>query len=143
MAQGTIDSVMSDLKRYRENIDEEFKVWHNLAMTMTQSVAVQPSVSQLVKGWTKFRSNVENESPSIKKLQQYHFLMISIHNFQTDYKIEIIQIYLFCYPPQCRLIFITQMRQQNSSFQGHKNEMTNKGVHFSSEVRRWFNPLEQ
>ena len=59
---------MSDLKRYRENIDEEFKVWHNLAMTMTQSVVVQPSVSQLVKGWTKFRSNVENESPSIKKL---------------------------------------------------------------------------
>ena len=24
-------------------------------------------------------------------------------------------------------------------FQGYKNEMVNEGVHFSSEVRRWFN----
>ena len=41
---------MSDLKRYRENIDEEFKAWYNLATTMTQSVVVQPSVPRLAKG---------------------------------------------------------------------------------------------
>ena len=38
MAYSMIDLVMSYLKRYRENIDEEFKAWYNLAATMVQSV---------------------------------------------------------------------------------------------------------
>ena len=63
-----IDLVMSDLKLYRENIDEQFKAWYNLATTVTQSVVVQPSVARLAKDWRRFRSNVENESPVIKKL---------------------------------------------------------------------------
>ena len=42
-----IDSVISDLKRYRENTDEEFKAWYSLSTTMTQSIVVQPSVPRL------------------------------------------------------------------------------------------------
>ena len=63
MACCMIDLVISDLKSYRENIGEEFKAWYNTAMTMAQSVHVQPSVSRLAKGWSRFRSNVENDGP--------------------------------------------------------------------------------
>ena len=68
MAYSMIDLVMSDLKSYWENIDEKLKAWYNLATTMTQSVVVQPSVPRLAKGWRRFRYNVENEIPMVKKL---------------------------------------------------------------------------
>ena len=45
------DLVISDLKRYRENIDEEFKARYNLSTTMVQSVDVQPSVPRLAERW--------------------------------------------------------------------------------------------
>ena len=57
------DLVVSDSKLCRENIVEEFKAWYNLAMTMAQSVDVHLSVPQIVKGWSRFRSNVENDNP--------------------------------------------------------------------------------
>ena len=44
MAYSMIISVMSDLERYRGNIDKEFKAWYNLATTITQQLVVQPSV---------------------------------------------------------------------------------------------------
>ena len=47
MKYSMIDLVASDLKRYRENIDKEFKAWYNLATSILQSVDVQPSVPQL------------------------------------------------------------------------------------------------
>ena len=43
------DLVISDLKRYRSNIDQEFKAWYNHATTMVQSVDVQPSVPRLAE----------------------------------------------------------------------------------------------
>ena len=49
MAYRMIDLVMSYLKCYLENIDEEFKSWYYFAMTMSQSVDVQPSVTRLAK----------------------------------------------------------------------------------------------
>ena len=36
MEYSVTDLVISDLNRYRENIDEEFKAWYNLATTMAQ-----------------------------------------------------------------------------------------------------------
>ena len=36
--------VMSDLKRYRENIHKKFKVWYIVGTTMAQSVGTQSSV---------------------------------------------------------------------------------------------------
>ena len=50
MTYGMIDLVVSDLKRYRENIDKEFKAWYNLATTMVQSDDVQLSLLGLAKG---------------------------------------------------------------------------------------------
>ena len=49
MAYSVTDLVISDLKRDRENIDEELKAWYNLATTMSQSVDVQPSVPRLAE----------------------------------------------------------------------------------------------
>ena len=49
MAHSMTDLVISDLKRYRENIDEEFKARYNLSTTMVQSVDVQPSVPRLAE----------------------------------------------------------------------------------------------
>ena len=49
MAYNMTDLVISDLKCYRESIDEELKAWYNLATTMAQSVDVQPSVPQLAE----------------------------------------------------------------------------------------------
>ena len=68
MKYSMIDSVMSDLERCRGNIDKEFKAWYNLATTITQQLVVQPSVRRLGNCWKRFRSNVENEIPIIKKL---------------------------------------------------------------------------
>ena len=49
MAYNMTDLVISDLKCYRESIDEELKAWYNLATTMAQSVDVQPSVPRLAE----------------------------------------------------------------------------------------------
>ena len=47
MEYSMTDLVMSDLKRYLENIDEEFKARCNFATTMAHLVDVQPSVPWL------------------------------------------------------------------------------------------------
>ena len=49
MAYSLTDLVISDLKRYRSNIDQEFKAWYNLATTMAQSVDDQPSLPRLAE----------------------------------------------------------------------------------------------
>ena len=43
------DLVVSNLKRYQVNIDEEFKARYNLSTTIVQSVDVQPTVSRLAE----------------------------------------------------------------------------------------------
>ena len=73
------DLVMSDLKRYLENNDEEFKARCNFATTMAHLVDVQPSVPRLAYGWSRFRFNVENDGSN-----SYY------KNLKTDYKIKII-----------------------------------------------------
>ena len=43
------DLVISDLKRYQVNIDEELKARYNLSTTIVQSVDVQPTVPRLAE----------------------------------------------------------------------------------------------
>ena len=95
------DLVVSDSKRCRENIVEEFKAWYNLATTMAQSVDVHLSVPQLVKGWSRFRSNVENDDPKSCHKRPVAVPFLDDTNLQpkTYYKIEIMYIYLLCYLP--------------------------------------------
>ena len=53
-----IDLFISNLKRYRQNIDKEFQAWYNLATTMAQTVDVQSCVPRPAKGCSRVRSNV-------------------------------------------------------------------------------------
>ena len=61
MAYSMIDLFISNLKRYRQNIDKEFQAWYNLATTMAQTVDVQSCVPRPAKGCSRVRSNVEND----------------------------------------------------------------------------------
>ena len=49
MGHSMTDLVISDLKRYQVNIDEEFKARYNLSTTIVQSVDVQPTVPRLAE----------------------------------------------------------------------------------------------
>ena len=49
MGHSVTDLVISDLKRYQENIEEEFKARCNLSTTIVLSVDVQPSVPRLAE----------------------------------------------------------------------------------------------
>ena len=73
MAYSVIDIVMSDLKRYWENIDKDFKICYKLPKTRAQLVNVQPSVPRLAKRWSRSRCNVENDA-----LKSYHKRAVAV-----------------------------------------------------------------
>ena len=141
MAYNMTDLVISDLKCYRENIDEKLKAWYNLATTIAQSVDVQTSVPQLAEGWNRFRSNVENGGP-----KSYHKRAVAVP-FPDDMNSQLQDrlqdrnhLDVFALLPSIMSSSsynIDEVREL--LFQGYKNEMVSEGVHFSSEVRRWFN----
>ena len=57
-----IDSVMSVLKGFRENIDLEFNNSSNFVLKLAEEVGRTPPVPKLAKCWSRFRPNVDNDS---------------------------------------------------------------------------------
>ena len=137
-----INSVISDLNRYRENIAEEFKAWCNLVTAMTQSVVVQPSVPRLPKGWwSRFKCNDLNDIPKsyYKNTVTLPFLD-DINSPLPDKLQDGNHLDIFALLPSAMSSNINNIDEATEFFfQGYKNEMVNEGVNFSLEVRRWFN----
>ena len=131
MAYRMIDLVMSYFKRYLENIDQEFKAWYYSAMTMSQSIDVQPIVTGLAKRWSQFGSNIEHDAPKsyYKRAVIVPFLVDINSNLQYR------EIIIFALLPS---VILTNNYNINEaielSFQGYKNEIVNGGFHFSTEV---------
>ena len=57
-AYQTIDSVISELKGFRGNVDIEFEHWFNFAVKLGEEVNTIPLVPILAKSWSRFRTNV-------------------------------------------------------------------------------------
>ena len=131
MAYRMIDLVMSYLKRYLENIDEEFKAWYYFAMTMSQSVDVQPTVTWIAKSWSRFNSNIEHDGPKSYYKRAVIVTFLDDINSQLQYR----KIIIFALLPS---VILTNNYNINEaielSFQGYKNEIVNGGSHFSTAV---------
>ena len=131
MAYRMIDLVMSYLKRYLENIDEEFKAWYYFAMTMSQSVDVQPTVTWIAKSWSRFNSNIEHDGPKSYYKRAVIVPFLDDINSQLQYR----KIIIFALLPS---VILTNNYNINEaielSFQGYKNEIVNGGSHFSTAV---------
>ena len=131
IAYRMIDLVISYLKRYLENIDEEFKAWYYFAMTMSQSVDVQLTVTWLAKCWSRFSSNIEHDGPKSYYKRAVIVPFLGDINSQLQYRETII----FALLPS---VILTNSYVINEAielpFQGYKNEIVNGGSHFSTEV---------
>ena len=55
------DSLISELKGFRNNDDIESEHWFNYAVKLGEEVNTVPSVPRLAKSWSRFRPNVEND----------------------------------------------------------------------------------
>ena len=55
------DSLISELKGFRNNDDIESEHWFNYAVKLGEEVNTVPSVPRLAKSWGRFRPNVEND----------------------------------------------------------------------------------
>lgn len=56
-----INQVINDLRETKNNIDEEFHHWYEMACEMAKSVGVMPSEPRLAKCWSRYRNNVPSE----------------------------------------------------------------------------------
>ena len=133
-----IDLVMSDLKRYQENIDEEFKAWYNLPTTRAKLVDVQTSVPRLAKGWSRFISNVENNGPKsyCKRAVAVPFLD-DINSQLQDRLQDRNRIDIFAFLPSIMSCNIYKIDEATEFlFHGYKSEVVMKKKWLK---KRWFN----
>ena len=53
-----IDQVLNDIRETKDNLDEIFHLWYEMACEMAKSVDVMSSGPRLAKYWSRYRSNV-------------------------------------------------------------------------------------
>ena len=56
-----IYQVINDLRETKDDMDEEFHHWYEMACEMAKSVGVMPSEPRLAKCWSRYRNNVPSE----------------------------------------------------------------------------------
>ena len=93
------------------------------------------------KGWNRFRSNVENDSPKsyCKRAVAVPFLD-DINSHLQEKLQDRNHANIFSLLPSVISTNVYDIDEATELlFQGYKNEMVDERVDFSSEVRRWFN----
>ena len=68
-----IDQIINDLRETKDNMDEEFHCWYEMACEMTKSVGVMSSEPSLTKCWSRCRNNV----PSVD-WESYYWIAIGV-----------------------------------------------------------------
>ena len=56
-----IESVLREWKNYRDDIDNEFQHWHDLAVRICKNVDIEPGLPRLAKCWSRYRPDIEND----------------------------------------------------------------------------------
>ena len=55
------DSVVMELKNYRDDIDNESQHWYDLAVRICKDVGLEPDLPRLAKCWSRYRPNAEDD----------------------------------------------------------------------------------
>ena len=55
------DSILRELKNYRDDIDNEFQHWYYFAVRICKDVGIEPGLPRLAKCWGRYRPYVEND----------------------------------------------------------------------------------
>ena len=86
-----IDQVINDLREKKDNMDEEFHHWYEMACEMAKSVGVMPSEPRLAKCWSQCRNNVRSAD-----CESYYWraigvpvmdaLIVNLHDLMADRK---------------------------------------------------------
>ena len=90
-AYQTIDQVINDLRETKDNMDEEFHHWYEMACEMAKSVGVMPSEPRLAKCWSRYRNNVPSKDcePYYRRaigVPVMDALIVNLHDRMTDRK---------------------------------------------------------
>ena len=62
-AYHNVDQVLTQLKSFRDNMDEVFEEWYDFAKNMGAKVGVEPSMPRIAPCWSRYRNNVCNDGP--------------------------------------------------------------------------------
>ena len=58
-----IDSVLRELKNYRDDIHNKFQYWYDFSVRICKDVGIESGLPRLAKCWSRYRPNVENDGP--------------------------------------------------------------------------------
>ena len=58
-----IESVLRQLKNYRDDIDNEFQHWYDFPVRICKDIGTEPDLPRLAKYWSRYRASVENDEP--------------------------------------------------------------------------------
>ena len=56
-----IDQVINDLRETKDNMDEEFHLWYQMACEIPKSVRIMPSEPRLAKCWCRYCNKIPSE----------------------------------------------------------------------------------
>ena len=133
-----IDNVISKLKGFRHNVDMEFEHWFNFAVKLGEEVNTVPSVTRLVKSWSRFRPNVENNDSLSYYKGSLAIPFLDDINSQLEYCLEDRNhIEFFAVLPS--IVFERDYNVEITVkilLEKYHNEVTNEGAHFCSELKR-------
>ena len=79
------DSVISDLKGFRHNVDIECEHWFNFAVKLGEEVNTVTSVPRLGKSWSRFRPNVGDDGPLSHHKRSLAILFVDDLDSQLEY----------------------------------------------------------
>ena len=70
------DSILRELKNYRDDIDNEFQHWYYFAVRICKDVGIEPGLPRLAKFWSSYKQNIENDGtiPCNKRTVATQFL---------------------------------------------------------------------
>ena len=55
------DSILRELKNYRDDSDNEYQHWYYFAVRICKDVGIEPGLPHLAKCWSSYRQNIEND----------------------------------------------------------------------------------
>ena len=62
-AHQMIDSVLRELRNYRDDIHNKFQHWYDFSVRICKDVGIESGLPRLAKCWSRYRPNVENDGP--------------------------------------------------------------------------------
>ena len=130
------DTVISELKRFRDHLDVELEYWFNFSVKLREEVNTVPSVPRLAKSWSRFRPNVENNGSLSYNKRSLAIRFLNNINSQLEYRLKDrnhIEIFVILRSIMLESDYNLEVTVKILLGKYH-NEMINEGGHFGIET---------